>query len=266
MKRSLALVLLACALLSGCQAPGLARQASRLDLEPLVVEGIGHRHLAYRLAHANAGANQPVVVLLDGDGRAFLTPTTVARDPTPVSSFLLRMMPAIAASAEVLYLARPCYGTASDPACHPRLWTTHRYSAAVVASLAAALDAQLGTQRPRILVGHSGGGVLAALLAEQRPDTTMALITAAAPLDIDAWTELQGYTPLYGSRKPDLAALRPVCQRHYFGDTDAEVPPQLVQQWSSANPAAFSKVAAGHSCCWRETLQQAIVEALAQCQ
>ena len=52
-----------------------------------------------------------------------------------------------------------------------------------------------------ILIGHSGGGALAVLLAPSVPEVT-GVMTIAANLDTRAWTELHGYAPLDNSLNP----------------------------------------------------------------
>src|SRR6185437_2332145 len=104
----------------------------------------------------------------------------------------------------VLYLGRPCYlGLASSPECRPADWTFERYSARVVASLAAATNRFREREgRPDVvLVGHSGGGTLAVLMAPQ-VQGLRAVVTIGANLDVAAWTLWHGYLPLNGSLDP----------------------------------------------------------------
>ena len=91
--------------------------------------------------------------------------------------------------APSLYLGRPCYfGMARQPPCEPQYWTTLRFSESVVASMAAALKAAVGSmvEQGFVLIGHSGGGTLAMLLA-QRLDRVQSVVTIAGNLDIEAW-------------------------------------------------------------------------------
>ena len=52
-----------------------------------------------------------------------------------------------------------------------------------------------------VWLGYSGGGTLAMLLAP-RFDQTTDVVTVAANLDIDAWTDRHGYSRLSGSLNP----------------------------------------------------------------
>jgi len=103
------------------------------------------------------------------------------------------------------------------------------------------------------LFGHSGGGALAVLLAEQLPKVGL-VVTIAGNLDTDAWTDHHRYTPLFASLNP---ALRPplkdsVQQWHLLGGRDAVIPPQLVRPYIERLPESVGHLFGGydHGCCW----------------
>ena len=54
-----------------------------------------------------------------------------------------------------------------------------------------------------VLIGYSGGGTLAWLMASRIPETTR-VVTIAANLDIDEWTRIHGDSPLSGSQRRRL--------------------------------------------------------------
>lgn len=200
----------------------------------------------------------PLTVYLEGDGLAFLGPHRVSADPTPTDPLALRL--ALAHPGEpVAYLARPCqYGMV--PPCHPAYWTSHRYAPEVVASTGAAIDQikrRLGAERI-ILVGYSGGGALAVLVAAERGDV-VGLVTVAANLDLALWTKLQGLTPLSGSLDPGkaAAAIAGIPQVHFVGARDDVVPAEVsrtfVRQANGQGLARLIPVETfGHVCCWAE--------------
>ncbi len=106
-----------------------------------------------------------------------------------------------------------------------------------------------------VLIGYSGGGTLAALLAS-RLRSVRALVTVAGNLDIEAWTHLHGYSELRGSLNPALLPkLDPrVRQFHFQGGRDSVVPPHLTSRFAARQPKARFIVFRefGHHCCWEE--------------
>lgn len=207
-----------------------------------------------------ASGSGPVVVYVEGDGAAWRSRHRPPRDPTPDYPLALALAVRDGA-ARVLYLARPCqFRPATElAACDGRWWTTARYAETVVAAVDQAIDRLLaggGGPAPLVLVGHSGGGTLAALLAARRTDVA-GLVTLAANLDTRAWTTMHEVSPLVDSLAPtDFApALRALPQVHFAGGRDRIVPPSVAQSYLEAlgRPAgARLQVVAGfdHRCCW----------------
>ena len=93
---------------------------------------------------------------------------------------------------------RPCYfGLELDDTCDANYWTYARYSEKVVGSMVDVIAEQTRQYSEVVLLGHSGGGAMALLIAEQLPNVT-AVVTIAGNIDTEAWTQHHGYTPLYG--------------------------------------------------------------------
>jgi pimeloyl-ACP methyl ester carboxylesterase len=178
--------------------------------------------------------------------------TRPSADPDPLRAVALEL----AAAQQATLLGRPCYhGHARDPDCRSELWTSGRYSEPVVASMAAALRQVIANHplRPVVLVGYSGGGALALLVAD-RVAEVRAVVTLAANLDLGAWTRYHGYQPLVGSLDPLAArALRPGCEIHVAAARDAIVPPSLVAAGAARRNGAVLRIEPGadHACCWR---------------
>lgn len=179
------------------------------------------------------GLNGPLTVYLEGDGFAWRSRHQPSDDPTPLRPIGLQLA-AADPTGSVLALARPCQYSPDGPAlpCEPRYWTSHRFAPEVIAALSIAIDrakAATGATTVR-LVGFSGGGVAAALLAAGREDVVQ-LVTIAAPLDLAAWTRLHGVSPLTGSvdpmSEPGVSRLARVRQVHVVGGRDTVVPPEL---------------------------------------
>ncbi|MCG9053389.1 alpha/beta hydrolase [Laribacter hongkongensis] len=224
-------------LLAGCASqPGMIGNGLQPDTLP------GARFEAKTLAGDGLPVRywQPVgpltekqlVVYLEGDGRAWASRTIISADPTPVKPLAMWLARADG-RPNVAYLARPCqYGGAGQSPCSPRYWSSHRFAPEVVARLSQALDAlKTATGVTSFeLIGYSGGGALAVLLAARRHDVA-ALQTIAGNLDHAAWSTWHGVSPLSGSLNaaealPQIARLP---QTHWAGVQDQVVPPALTR-------------------------------------
>lgn len=206
------------------------------------------------------GPAEHLTIYIEGDGLAWIAPDIPSADPTPIHPVALELALAHP-EGKAAYLARPCqYGDAAGAGCAPRYWTTHRFAPEVITSSGAAIDAlkrQFGARR-LTLVGYSGGGAVAALVAARRSDVD-ALVTVAGNLDHRAWTELHRLPPLTGSLNPadEIDTLRTTRQWHFVGGRDANVPPGLVARYAARFPASqrpHVHIEAGfeHRCCWTD--------------
>ena len=170
------------------------------------------------------GRADVVHVYIEGDGVAYLTPTRPSPDPTPITPTALLLARKDGAPA-VAYLGRPCQYLSGD-ACDNGCWTSGRFSEAVLRTMNELVDAaklEAGAGRV-VLIGFSGGGAVAALLAERRPDVA-GLVTVCGNLDTAEWTSMHGVTPLHGSINPAdrAAALSDLPQTHLLGGADTNV-------------------------------------------
>lgn len=260
------MVWLTIALLGGCAAPdGRAERAAadaiaaRGGLLPAWESAGGFRLLTY--ARGLQHGTGPVSVYVEGDGRAWRgrRPPRDPTSPDPMGLHLAALDPAPA----VLWIGRPCMYQDDAIACGPRWWTSHRYAGEVVDALLAVVRRRVGAQRALNLVGHSGGGALATLMAARALEPPAmrihSLLTVAAPLDIAGWTDLFSLTPLSGSLDPVLVARRLAAlpQRHLVGGRDPVVPAAVVERYVGALPVpnrARLEVYPQHAhrCCWHE--------------
>ena len=220
--------------------------------EQSIVMGDPFRHLVYR--QGNGHKSSPINVYLEGDGLPWVTRTRVARDPTPRTPVALHLMARDRGAA--LFIGRPCYhGLAGSPDCSPWLWTHGRYSEDVVRSMTAALRRSLGADNNRevTLIGYSGGGALAMLIAA-RLEQVRSVVTIAANLDINAWADHHGYSRLFGSLNPATQSPLPakIRQIHLAGELDVRVPARLSEQAVARQPNARFIVIPrfDHVCCW----------------
>ncbi len=183
--------------------------------------------------YARPGPGDVLTVYIEGDGNSWFNRRTPSTDPTPENCLTLRLA-AADPSGKVLYLGRPCQYLPPKAleSCPMQYWTSGRYAPEVVDSLSAAVDeakAEMRARRVR-LVGYSGGGTLAALLAASREDVE-GFISVGGNLDVGTWVAHHDLTPLTGSLDPaDMAVfLKDIPQTHFSGARD-RVAPTLVAE------------------------------------
>ena len=212
-----------------------------------------------------------LTVFIEGDGLAWIGDSGPSLDPTPREPVGLRMALAHP-GGNAAYLARPCqFVDAEASGCPSRYWTTLRYSPEVIVAMGRAIDAlmeRFAAER-LTLVGYSGGGAIAALVAARRDDVER-LVTVAGNLDPPAWTKLHRIPALEGSLDPadEIDGLRGVRQWHVVGGRDGNVTPELVQGFASRFPEGQKPAVAveeefDHRCCWAQQWPRIWREALA---
>jgi hypothetical protein len=254
---SLALSVHSLLLLDGCATSSerFVDAAIRLGLSAQELQGRPYLHRLFVNEPAQQAKSIEVLhVYLDGDGSPWIFGTRIADDPTPRNPLILYMMEKDQGPA--VLLGRPCYyGLNLSKFCNSALWTSDRYSGAVVESMRGALQHWLATKEVKrlVLIGFSGGGSLAALLAS-RLDKVSTLITIAANLDVKRWSDFHGYIPPEGSLNPvnDAQIAPGIWQIHLAGLRDKNVPAEIVEAFSSRqqNALYLAYPEYDHTCCW----------------
>ncbi|NQW54149.1 MAG: alpha/beta hydrolase [Rhodospirillales bacterium] len=250
----------AAALLAACGHGGLGRDATAAGIAQAGgLEAGTSKGAAFDLQihRRDDGKPGPLFVYIEGDGLAYLDARTPSADPTPLDPLALRLAAADPGPA-VLYLGRPCQFAPgrADPRCGVRAWTTGRFAADVVTSV----DDAIGRERLRrperalVLVGYSGGGVIAALVAARRSDVAL-LVTVAAPLDVADWTRRLGLSPLAGSEHPldHAERLSTVRQVAFAGRQDKTVPVASIESAVARFGLSAKLIVVpdfDHRCCW----------------
>ncbi len=226
-------------LLSGCasldrdaHAESLAKPAG-LQREVLVAGG-------FRLTAFSriTRADKPVRIYIEGDGLAWISRTEPSLDPTPVVATGLALA-AADPSPNVAYLARPCQFTPmqDNPRCEVAYWTGKRFAPEVLD----AMDGAIGQLAARVpgqaleLVGYSGGGAIAVLVAARRHDVAT-LRTVAGNLDVEYVNRWHRVSPMPASRNPiDVARqVAGIPQIHFSSAQDTVVPPEVARRFASA--------------------------------
>lgn len=250
------LLLVSYLMLFSCATPTekYIRTANEMGFREIIVDSGQFHHRIYANNTALQQSGSPVIhVYLDGDGTPWEKHRWITDDPTPRNHLVLRMMQQDQAPA--ILLSRPCYsGFSRSVACHNKNWTSHRYSQEVVASMNKVLNAWILSRlyKKVVLIGYSGGGVLAMLMAPAIK-TVDAVITVAANLDVVAWSRLHGYSPLSGSLNPaEFALSKDIKQFHLSGGLDDVVPESIVKKIAKKNSRAIfmSFAEYNHHCCW----------------
>lgn len=210
--------------------------------------------LAYMRDPRNS-AKEFIHIYFEGDGRPWIRGVQPATNPTSRELTVLRLMQLDPTPS--VYINRPCYGHKKVPSnCRHFMWTNGRYGSQVVKALAEGLD-EIAADYPAarfLLIGHSGGGTLAMLLAQERKDVA-GIITLAANLNVDAWTEHFNYLPLDQSLNPALQpSLPPELPRwHFAAKEDQQVPASIIEEAVKEDEyAKFLVVDGDHHCCWQQ--------------
>ncbi len=199
-----------------------------------------------------------LTIYFEGDGQAYLSISQPSDDPTPKNPVALTLAVRHPNHA-VAYLARPCqYVRSTDAACQQSYWTEKRFAPEVIAASHRAVEVlkQRFGARDLTLVGYSGGGAVAALVAAGRNDVVR-LVTVAGNLDHQAWTQSKRVSPLTGSLNPAdfWQQLKRIPQVHLVGEKDQIMELEFAESYRARFPSwQQPKIVVvsefDHHCCW----------------
>lgn len=169
----------------------------------------------------------PLHIYLEGDGRAWLSKSRASRNPSPKNPVGLTLA-AQQHKGNVMYIARPCQYVSfeKNPKCEYPYWTSKRFASEVIDSVSAVID--IGRKRSGAekleIIGYSGGGAVAILVAARRSDVS-GIRTVAGNLDHRVWTQHHKVDPLRGSlNAADVAEkVAHIPQVHYVGSQDENI-------------------------------------------
>lgn len=206
-------------------------------------------------------------VYIEGDGLAWINSSTPSFNPTPNNPLALKL--ALLDTTASAYLARPCQfvGLEQQQQCSQKYWTNYRFTPEVIEasnSAVSQLKARFSADKIR-LIGYSGGGAVAALVAARREDVVQ-LVTVAGNLDHVTWTKQRRISPLSGSLNPadESKRLQEIPQRHYVGGKDTIIDEHVTQSYAgrfavNKKPNISMMPTFDHHCCW-ESIWPTIVE------
>lgn len=212
-------------------------------------------------------------IYIEGDGFAWKSRTQPSDNPTPHNPVGL-LLAAADNRENVLYLARPCQfiGPPLPATCSVNLWTSDRFSPAVVEAMNEALN-HVVQRYPGVkldLVGYSGGGNIAALLAATRDDVR-SLRTVAGNLDVAYVNEIHRVTPMPTALSAinSASAFRRLPQVHYSGGADDTVPPAVARRFQQAVGGRCVQVETidgmTHGADWAAVWPQLLAKGLSDC-
>lgn len=234
-------------LFSACSLPAY-KQLQDAGQSYQIVASASFKHLLAVNSHVQA--LKPVVIFIEGDGKPWYSRSRVAFEPTPDQPLLLGWF--LSADFPAMYLGRPCYFALADEKCAAYWYTHGRYSESVVSSLVHVVNEHV-TNQDIVLVGHSGGGTLAMLMAEQLANVT-AVITIAGNLQVNVWTDYHQYSRLQGSLDPDNRDALPasIRQAHFYSPFDQVIKAQWIKDFAAKqhNASLIELPVYGHNHAW----------------
>ncbi len=213
-------------------------------------------------------------VYIEGDGFAWISRYRISPDPTPRNPVALKLAAADHASA-VFYIARPCQfiGVGHNPNCTQKYWTSHRFAPEVIASTSAVIDQAKKIAGATVieLVGFSGGGAVAVLVAAQRADVA-SIRTVAGNLDHVTLNRRIEVSPLTGSlNAADVAAqVSTIPQIHYVGAKDDLIGAYVAESYrrraGASNCIAIQIISgASHTGGWDDMWSSLVASPLLRC-
>ncbi len=270
----MAVFALLCVVAQGCATYSPEDIASEISAKWLRVAELKGGQFVLRVYYRFRRPGAPLHVYLEGDGRAWVSRTHAARNPSPRNPVGLRL--AVHEPGEnVMYIARPCQYVSfeKNPQCNYTYWTSRRFAPEVIDSVSAVID--LGKKKARAgkldIIGYSGGGAVAVLLAARRSDVR-SIRTVAGNLDHKVWNRHHGNNPLNGSlNAADVAGkVAGIPQIHYIGAMDKNMGAFVAASFlSKAGPRACIKLqmvpGVSHSKGWEQAWSGLIREQLPAC-
>ncbi len=179
---------------------------------------------------------KPLKVYIEGDGFAWVDRYTLSANPTPVNPVALKFS-INDKSQNVAYVARPCqYNTSKN--CSDKYWADKRFAKEVVESINQAISILKRQSKSKEieLIGFSGGGAIAVLVASKRDDIKK-ITTIAGNLNHKLLHRHHNIPPMIGSLDPIEIAhkISHIPQVHYVGKDDKVVVRKIANSFKKAS-------------------------------
>jgi hypothetical protein len=189
---------------------------------------------------------EPLTVYIEGDGLAWINKYQLSPDPTPTEPMVLKMA-TLDHAPNVIYIARPCQYTelTTDSLCSSDYWSDLRFDEKVITSVNQAVNFFREKGQKINLIGYSGGGAVATLVAARNKDV-ISLRTLAGNLDHVALNRYHKVSQLEGSLNAInvIEQVKTIPQIHYVGTKDEIVPPFIAHKFlnKATNPACINVI------------------------
>ena len=183
---------------------------------------------------------EPFIFYIEGDGNVG-SKYILSKDPTPKHPMLLKLA-FMDKRPNVVYIARPCQYTnfTLNPKCNYSYWSNKRWSEDSVIAMNDAIK-EISQGKNIELIGFSGGGAMAILIAARTPQVKK-IITLAGNLDVKAFND-HHRLPLsasIGSLNPMdfVQKVKNIPQVHFIGENDTRMPAFITDKFVTAVNAA----------------------------
>lgn len=231
----------------------LEQIAQKNELEKKVYQ-LNHFELL-TLHQKNLQECKKIKIYIEGDGLAWKSRNVISNNPTPINPIGLSLMTQEKNCS--IYFAR--VGQYITQSYDKKYWTSHRFSKTILEDYIQLLDVIKNEYENEIfdVIGYSGGGAFALLIAANRDDIKN-VITVAGNLNHSYWSEYLNISPLNGSLNPVNFAyeLSHVNQYHLIGNNDKIIPfdvfKSYIQYFQDRSNIQYFLFDAAHNCCWDE--------------
>ncbi len=249
----IAVTVITIATLTGC-ALSVDKLIEKNDLRRSILSADTYRHVVLLPTSLSGGSR--LNVYIGGDGIPWDDGRRPSADPTPKNALTIKLM--ILDDTDAVFIGRPCYfGLVENEECSAADWTSGRYAEKIVASMTSVIN-QLATEggyEEIVLIGYSGGGALARLIAPEA-SRVVGLFTIAGNLDTAEWTSARGFLPLTGSVNPGASPPLSASILHVqaIGQRDSIVPKSVTDSYAAnnSNLVVWTFSDFDHACCWGE--------------
>lgn len=256
MLRFIAFGILVSILLSGCQSQPSIPEVSYTDFDQEMQPAVFDTGFfpIYTWAPERPSGSQ-LRIYIEGDGRAWLRLGRASFDPTPVNRLVHHLMMSDP-FPDIAYLSQPCQYIMNS-ACNKNVWTFERYSQKVIETMNRVVSEikKKGGYETLELVGYSGGGAIALLMAARREDV-VSVRTIAGNLDPHFTNRLHVVSAMPLALNPTdyKKKLVDVPQVHFVGTNDSVISEKVSRHYvktiKDTSCVTIRSVEAGHQQGW----------------